>query len=68
MIVLQKIKAFFKAYGAGLLSDIFATAGALLLTFGAGAVYAPAGLIVGGICCICAAVIVARGLMGGDGG
>ena len=68
MIVLRKIKAFFTIYGAGLLADILAAAGALLLSFGAGAVYAPAGLIVGGICCICAAVIVARGLMGGDSG
>lgn len=65
---MKKMKAFFKRCGIGLLIDITAAAGAVLLSIGAGQIYAPAGLIVGGVCCIAAAVVIARGeSAGGDG-
>ena len=65
---MKKVKTFFKRCGVGLLIDAVAVAGAVLLSVGAGQVYTPAGLIVGGICCIAAAVVIARGeSAGGDG-
>lgn len=52
----------------GLICDIIAVLGAVLISIGAGLIYLPAGLIVGGLLCIATAVIAARAFSGGDGG
>ena len=65
---MKKLKKFMAANGLGLLSDLLALAGMIIVPVGAGMVYLPAGLIVGGVCCIAAAAVIARGAAaGGDG-
>ena len=65
---MKRFKTFMAVNGLGLLTDLLALAGMILIPVGAGLVYFPAGLIVGGVCCIAAAVVISRGAAaGGDG-
>lgn len=51
---------------SGLICDLLAIIGAVLISIGAGLIYQPAGLIVGGSLCIATAIIAARAFSGGD--
>lgn len=51
---------------SGLICDLLAILGAALISIGAGMIYLPAGLIVGGSLCVATAVIAARAFSGGD--